>query len=68
MSIHKKFEDIVDFCLEDVDQLGDSIILEEDVFKPKGPVYIDQLPPLVFPFGYMIISSAFQYFEEEEEE
>ncbi len=68
MSINKKFEDIVDFCLVDVDELGDDIILEEDVFKPKGNMYIDQLPPLVFPFGYMVISSAFQFFEEEEED
>jgi len=31
-------------------------------------MFIDQMPPLVFPFGYMIISSAFQFFEEEEED
>ena len=68
MSINKKIEDIVDFCLVDVDELGDDIILEEDVFKPRGKMYIDQLPPLVFPFGYMVISSAFQFFEEEEED
>jgi len=68
MSINKKFEEIVDFALSDVDEICDNIILEEDVFKPKGKLYIDQMPPLVFPFGYMIISSAFQYFEEEEEE
>ena len=68
MSINKKFEDIVDFCLIDVDELGDDIILEEDVFKPRGKMYIDQLPTLVFPFGYMVISSAFQFFEEEEDE
>jgi len=68
MSINKKFEDIVDFCLVDVDELCDDIILEEDVFKPGGRMFIDQMPPLVFPFGYMIISSAFQFFEEEEED
>jgi hypothetical protein len=68
MSINKKFEDIVDFCLVDVDELGDDIILEEDVFKPRGKSFTDQMPPLVFPFGYMIISSTFTYFEEEDED
>jgi len=65
--LNKRFEEIVDFCLTDVDELGDDIILEEDIFKPRGRMFVDQLPPLVFPFGYVIISSAFQYFEDEEE-
>jgi hypothetical protein len=65
MSINKKFEDIVDFCLVDVDALGDDIILEE---KIQDKVYTDQMPPLVFPFGYMIISSTFTFFEEEDED
>ena len=68
MSINKKFEDIVDFCLVDVDELGDDIFIEEDVFKTRRKMYNDQLPPLVFPFGYMVISSAFQFFEEDEDE
>jgi hypothetical protein len=64
MSINKKFEDIVDFCLVDVDELGDNIILQETI---DGKSFTDQMPPLVFPFGYMIISSTFTYFEEEDE-
>ncbi len=65
MSINKKFEDIVDFCLVDVDALGDDIILEE---KIQDRAYTDQMPPMVFPFGYMIISSTFTFFEEEDED
>jgi hypothetical protein len=65
MSINNKFENIVDFCLVDVDELGDDIILEE---KIQGKAYTDQMPPMVFPFGYMIISSTFTFFEEEDED
>ncbi len=31
-------------------------------------VFYDQMPPLVFPFGYMIISSTFMYYDDEENE
>lgn len=65
MSIDNKFEEIVDFCLVDVDELGDDIILKENI---QGKVYTDQMPPMVFPFGYMIISSTFTFFEEEDED
>jgi len=65
MSINKKFEDIVDFCLVDVDKLGDDIIFED---KVQGKAYTDQMPPMVFPFGYMIMSSTFTFFEEEDED
>ncbi len=65
MSIDNKFEEIVDFCLVDVDELGDDIILRENI---QGKEYTDQMPPMVFPFGYMIISSTFTFFEEEDED
>ena len=65
MSINKKFEDIVDFCLVDVDELGENIILKENI---QSKTYTDQMPPMVFPFGYMIISSTFTFFEEEDED
>ena len=65
MSIDNKFEEIVDFCLFDVDELGDDIILKENI---QSKTYTDQMPPMVFPFGYMIISSTFTFFEEEDED
>ena len=66
MSINKQFADIVHNSLFDVDELCDDILLEEEVFQPR--MFHDQMPPLAFPFGYMIISSAFQFFEEDEED
>ena len=65
MSIDNKFEEIVDFCLFDVDELGDDIILKENI---QSKAYTDQMPPMVFPFGYMIISTTFTFFEEEDED
>lgn len=65
MSIDNKFEEIVDFCLFDVDELGNDIILKENI---QSKEYTDQMPPMVFPFGYMIISSTFTFFEEEDED
>ena len=65
MSINNKFEEIVDFCLSDVDELCDDIIFED---KVQSKAYTDQMPPTVFPFGYMIISSTFTFFEEEDED
>tara|TARA_R110002074_G_scaffold118686_1_gene251411 strand:+ start:153 stop:362 length:210 start_codon:yes stop_codon:yes gene_type:complete len=65
MSIDNKFEEIVDFCLFDVDELGNDIILKENI---QSKAYTDQMPPMVFPFGYMIISSTFTFFEEEDED
>ena len=65
MSIDNKFEEIVDFCLSDVDELCDDIILKENI---QSKAYTDQMPPMVFPFGYMIISSTFTFFEEEDED
>lgn len=65
MEINKKFADIVHNSLFDVDEQGDDILLEAKLQEPR--IYTDQLPPLMFPFGYMIISSTFAYYEEEEE-
>ena len=66
MNINKKFADIVHNSLWDVDEQGDDILLEAKLQEPK--IFTDQLPPLMFPFGYMIISSTFAYYEEEEED
>tara|TARA_Y100000361_G_scaffold59219_1_gene51826 strand:+ start:177 stop:395 length:219 start_codon:yes stop_codon:yes gene_type:complete len=66
MSINKKFADIVHNSLWEVDELCDDILLEEGLKEPR--IFTDQLPPMVFPFGYMIISSTFAYYEDEEED
>ena len=65
MNINSEFADIVHNSLVEVDELGDDILLEETLLSPK--IYQDQMPPLVFPFGYMIISSTFMFYDEEEE-
>ena len=65
-NINKEFAEIVHNSLFDVDEQGDDILLEAKLQEPK--IYTDQLPPLMFPFGYMIISSTFAFFEEEEED
>tara|TARA_R100000742_G_C4277842_1_gene100042 strand:+ start:163 stop:357 length:195 start_codon:yes stop_codon:yes gene_type:complete len=64
MNINKDFAEIVNNSLWDVDEQGDDILLENNLREPK--IFTDQLPPMVFPFGYMIVSSTFAYFEEEE--
>ncbi len=64
MNINQDFADIVHNSLWDVDEQGDDILLENNLREPK--IYTDQLPPVVFPFGYMIVSSTFAFFEEEE--
>ena len=64
MNINQDFADIVHNSLWDVDEQGDNILLENNLREPK--IYTDQLPPVVFPFGYMIVSSTFAFFEEEE--
>jgi hypothetical protein len=65
MNINSEFADIVHNSLGEVDELGDDILLEETLLSPQ--VYQDQMPPLVFPFGYMIISSTFMFYNDEEE-
>ena len=64
MNINQDFADIVHNSLWDVDEQGDDILLENNLREPK--IYTDQLPPVVFPFGYIIVSSTFAFFEEEE--
>ena len=66
MSINKQFADIVHNSLGDVDELCDDILMEEQLFQPR--MFQDQIPPLVFPFGYMIISSTFMYYDDEEQD
>ena len=66
MNINKRFADIVHNSLWDVDEQGDDILLEANLKEPT--IFTDQLPPMVFPFGYMIISSTFAYYEDEEED
>ena len=66
MSVNKQFADIVHNSLYDVDELGDDILLEEEVFQPR--MFHDQMPPLAFPFGYMIISSTFMFYDDEEQD
>ena len=66
MSVNKQFADIVHNSLYDVDELCDDILLEEEVFQPR--MFTDQMPPLAFPFGYMIISSTFMFYEDEDED
>ena len=65
MNINKKFADIVHNSLFDVDEQCDDILLESNLKEPH--LFTDQLPPLVFPFGYMIISSTFAYYDEDED-
>ena len=65
MSINKQFADIVFNSLDDVDELCDDILLEEGLIEPR--IFTDQMPPLAFPFGYMIISSTFMFYEDEDE-
>ena len=66
MNINKKFADIVHNSLWDVDEQGNDILLEANLKEPT--IFTDQLPPMVFPFGYMIISSTFAYYEDEDED
>lgn len=66
MSINKQFADIVHNSLYDVDELCDDILMEEEVLQPR--MFHDQMPPLAFPFGYMIISSTFMFYDDEDED
>ena len=67
MSINKKFADIVHNSLGDIDEKGDAIIFQEYEDNRATRIFTDQMPPMVFPFGYMIISSTFMYYDDEEE-
>lgn len=63
MSINNEFADIVHNSLGDIDEKGDAIIFQQ---KDDGKLFYDQMPPLMFPFGYLIISSTFMYYDDEE--
>ena len=66
MSINKQFSDIVHNSLGDVDEKCDDILLDEEILQPR--MFTDQMPPLAFPFGYMIISSTFMFYDDEEQD
>ena len=66
MSFSYDFADIVHNSLGDVDEKCDDILLNEEVLQPR--MFRDQMPPLAFPFGYMIISSTFMFFADDEEQ
>ena len=65
MSTNGDFADIVHNSLGDVDEVGDDILLEAETLQPR--MFRDQMPPLAFPFGYMIISSTFMFYDDEEQ-
>ena len=66
MSFNGEFADIVHNSLGDVDEVGDDILLEAETLQPR--MFRDQMPPLAFPFGYMIISSTFMFYDDEEQD
>ena len=66
MSFNQDFADIVHNSLGDVDEVGDDILLEAETLQPR--MFRDQMPPLAFPFGYMIISSTFMFYDDEEQD
>lgn len=66
MSTNGDFADIVHNSLGDVDEVGDDILLEAETLQPR--MFRDQMPPLAFPFGYMIISSTFMFYDDEEQD
>jgi len=65
MSMNNDFADIVHNSLGDIDEKGDAIIFQAG---DEAKIYHDQMPPLAFPFGYMIISSTFMFYEDEDED
>tara|TARA_R110000751_G_scaffold165968_1_gene271981 strand:+ start:139 stop:348 length:210 start_codon:yes stop_codon:yes gene_type:complete len=65
MSTNETFANIINNSLYDVDDIGNELISDAS----NEPILMfTQLPPIVFPFGYMIISSTFAYFEEGEDD
>ena len=63
--MNKEFADIVHNSLGDIDEKGDAIIFQSG---DEAKIYHDQMPPLAFPFGYMIISSTFMFYDDEDED
>ena len=66
MSINKQFADIVFNSLDDVDEIGNDIILEAELYEPK--LRFSPFSPIDLPQGYMIISQTFIYEEQDEED
>jgi len=66
MSFNGEFAEIVHNSLGDVDEVGDDILLEAETLQPR--MFRNQMPPLAFPFGYMIISSTFMFYDDEEQD
>ena len=64
--LNKEFADIVWNSLEDVDELGDDILLESNLFEPR--LFHNRLPTIDLPNGYLIISQTFIFEDEEEED
>ena len=64
--LNKEFADIVWNSLEDVDELGDDIVLESNLFEPR--LFHNRLPTIDLPNGYLIISQTFIFEDEEEED
>ena len=64
--LNKEFADIVWNSLEDVDELGDAIVLESNLFEPR--LFHNRLPTIDLPNGYLIISQTFIFEDEEEED
>ena len=65
MSMKNDFAGIVHNSLGDIDEKGDAIIFQAG---DEAKIYHDQMPPLAFPFGYMIISSTFMFYDDEDED
>ena len=63
--MNNDFADIVHNSLGDIDEKGDAIIFQAG---DEAKIYHDQMPPLAFPFCYMIISSTFMFYDDEENE
>ena len=64
--INKQFADIVWNSLEDVDELGDDILLESNLFEPR--LFHNRLPTIDLPNGYLIISQTFIFDDEGEDD
>ena len=64
--LNKEFADIVWNSLEDVDELGDDILLDSDLFEPR--LFHNRLPTIDLPNGYLIISQTFIFEDEGEED
>ena len=64
--INKQFADIVWNSLEAVDELGDDILLESDLFEPR--LFHNRFPTIDLPNGYLIISQTFIFDDEGEDD